>query len=77
MKIQGDLSLAEVVRLTRKRKKWTQEELAKQAGVSRNYIGMIERGHDDVTLYTLNRVVNALGFNISFSVKWQEDENEG
>jgi transcriptional regulator with XRE-family HTH domain len=39
----------------------TQEQLAKQAGVSTNQISRYERGFDDPSLPTLDRLLTALG----------------
>lgn len=39
----------------------SQEELAESAGVHRTYIGMLERGEKNVTIYNIERVAVALG----------------
>ena len=39
----------------------SQEELAERTGVSRNYIGMIERGETNPTLIVMNDLARALG----------------
>lgn len=39
----------------------SQEELAERAGVHRTYIGMLERGEKNVTIYNIERVAGALG----------------
>lgn len=39
----------------------SQEELAEGAGVHRTYIGMLERGEKNVTIYNIERVAIALG----------------
>lgn len=39
----------------------SQEELAEGAGVHRTYIGMLERGEKNVTIYNIERVAVALG----------------
>lgn len=39
----------------------SQEELAESAGVHRTYIGMLERGEKNVTIYNIERVADALG----------------
>ncbi|MBB5766512.1 transcriptional regulator with XRE-family HTH domain [Xanthomonas arboricola] len=38
----------------------SQEELAEAAGVHRTYIGMIERGEKNVTIYNIERIALAL-----------------
>lgn len=38
----------------------SQEELAERAGVHRTYIGMLERGEKNVTIYNIERIAKAL-----------------
>lgn len=52
----GDMILA-----ARKAKKWTQEALASQVGLSRAQIANIEGGRSDVPMKTLARFASALG----------------
>ena len=49
-----------LVRERRKAQKLSQEELAGLAGLSKNYVGSIERGEYDVTISTLHRVTAVL-----------------
>lgn len=39
----------------------SQEELAERAGVHRTYVGMLERGEKNVTIYNIGRIAEALG----------------
>jgi len=48
------------VRRLRKALGLSQEELAEAAGVHRTYIGMIERGEKNVTIYNIERIAQAL-----------------
>lgn len=38
----------------------SQEQLAEAAGVHRTYVGMIERGEKNVTIYNIERIAKAL-----------------
>lgn len=42
----------------------SQEELAEQADLHRNYVGSIERGERDVGISSLHRLVTALGLSL-------------
>lgn len=39
----------------------SQEGLAERAGVHRTYVGMLERGEKNVTIYNIERIALALG----------------
>lgn len=62
-----EISLPEMIVIHRKRLHLSQSELAKRAGVSRNYISLMECGHvENVTLNVLQSVCRELGFEIKF-----------
>ncbi len=43
---------------------YSQEELAERAGLHRSYIGVVERGEKNVTLYVATQIAKALGISI-------------
>lgn len=52
------------IRLLRKQKGFSQDELADKAGVHRTYIGMIERAEKNITLTNIEKLAKALGVEI-------------
>lgn len=48
------------LRKLRREKDWTQEELAGEAGLHRNFIGMLERGERKPALGTLESLAGVL-----------------
>lgn len=52
------------IRKYRKKKGWTQEELAFEASLHRAYIGHIERGEKNVGLINLQKIAKALKVDI-------------
>ena len=53
------------VRIFRKEKGLSQEQLAFKAGLHRTYIGMIERAEKNITLLNIEKIANALDVKIS------------
>ncbi|OZB52910.1 MAG: transcriptional regulator [Stenotrophomonas sp. 14-69-23] len=49
------------VRRLRTERGMSQEQLAEAAGVHRTYVGMLERGEKNVTIYNIERIALALG----------------
>lgn len=46
----------------RKERRWSQEELGELAGISRNYVSLIERGEaDSISMKVINQLAIALG----------------
>ena len=59
------ISFGEKVRMQRKLKSISQEELAFRAGLHRTYIGMIERGEKNITLINIEKIAKALDIEIN------------
>lgn len=55
------LSRGELIRLLRRRKGWTQRELAQRAGVTQTTIVRLERGDTEPVISTIRKVAEALG----------------
>ena len=49
------------IRELRKRKDWSQAELARRAGVNSSVVNRAERGETDITMSTLEKMAKALG----------------
>lgn len=66
MKIKKNIlvKFGEKVRIVRKERGFSQEELAHKADLHRTYIGMIERAEKNITLINIEKIANALEINI-------------
>lgn len=60
------------LRIYRQKRKMTQEELAEKAELHYTYIGQVERGEKNLTLVSLEKILNAL--EISFSELFDDIE---
>ena len=67
--------LAEQIKLLRKERNLTQEQLGKLIGVQRSQISKLENNTNNVTIGTLIRVFNALKAELKFSIS-KSDELE-
>ena len=52
------------IKILRKEKRLSQEELAHKAGLHRTYIGMIERAEKNISLINIEKIANALEIKI-------------
>ena len=48
------------IRRLRERKNISQEEFGKAVGVHRTYVGMVERGEKNITIFSLRKFAEAL-----------------
>jgi transcriptional regulator with XRE-family HTH domain len=53
------------IKLLRNEKHLTQEELANLSGLSRQYIGDVERGSRNISLINLEKIAKAFGVSLS------------
>lgn len=67
--------IASQVRKGRQDKKWSQQELATQSGVSRRMIAMIEQAESNVSLATLYKIALALGVSFGHLLMGQDSES--
>jgi transcriptional regulator with XRE-family HTH domain len=56
--------LAKNVRLLRRRKGWSQEAFAEEAGLHRTYISDLERGSRKPTITVVDKLATALGVTV-------------
>ncbi|WP_434748733.1 helix-turn-helix domain-containing protein [Paenibacillus amylolyticus] len=61
------------IRELRKAKGWTQEQLAEAAGLHYSYIGGVERGDRNISLETLEKIINGLQVTAEEIFKFKED----
>ena len=57
-------SIGQKIEETRKRKRWTQKELANQSKVSQQTISLAENGHTNISLRALKKITDALSLKI-------------
>jgi transcriptional regulator with XRE-family HTH domain len=60
------------IRTIRRAKGYTQEELAEKAGLQYSYIGGVERGERNVSLETLEKIIDGLGITPYELFKFEE-----
>ncbi|MBZ0184788.1 MAG: helix-turn-helix transcriptional regulator [Candidatus Obscuribacterales bacterium] len=53
------------LRLERRRQGYSQEEFAHAAGLDRSYVGAIERGEQNPSLFTIARLADTLDLSLS------------
>lgn len=61
-------AMGERLKLARKNKLFTQEEIAEQVGISLNFYGMIERGEKGLSVKTLAQICEILGESMDYIV---------
>lgn len=67
-----DLRLGNAIRLVRRRRAWTQRQLAGKARTTQSQISLLERGHvESLSLRTLRRVAGALDIRVDLTPRWR------
>lgn len=61
MRKDSKVQFGERVRHLRKKRGWSQEELADACGLHRTYIGAVERGERNISLLNIVAFAHALG----------------
>ena len=61
--------MATRIKAARKKRGWSQEELAQKAGLSRTYLARLETARQDPTLSTLEKLAKALRVNVAKLLK--------
>jgi len=74
MKISIAIKFGKRLRELRKQKNFSQESFALKVGFHRTYIGMIERGEQNITIENISRILKTL--EISFSDFFTDFKNE-
>ena len=58
------------VRLLRKRKELSQEQLALRCGLDRTYIGGVERGERNISIRNIEKIARALDISLKYLFDW-------
>ena len=77
MRIKTVNTLGELVRDQRKQRRWSQSQLAENAGVSRLWIGHFENGKETVELGLVLKTLRALGLGFDVSILANKPFPEG
>jgi len=66
--------LGDMIKLVRKERHLTQEQLGQLIGVQKSQISKLERNTKNVTIETILKVFNALKANVKFSVQLDQSD---
>lgn len=69
MKTQLLIKFGERIKMLRKERSWSQEQLAHETGFHRTYIGMIERGERNPSLININVFAETFEMSVSELMK--------
>ena len=66
-------ALGSNIRAERCRKGYSQEVLAEKSGLHRTYIGVVERGEKNITIFNCSKIAHALQLTLSDLIRRAED----
>ncbi len=61
------------IRIERHRKGFSQEDLAEHSGLHRTYIGVVERGEKNISIFNCLKISKALGINLHELIRCSEE----
>jgi transcriptional regulator with XRE-family HTH domain len=72
--LEPEVAFGVVLRTLRRERQLSQEDLALEAGLQRNYISLLERGLNSASIKTIFKIAKALGVSATELVKRAEVE---
>jgi transcriptional regulator with XRE-family HTH domain len=69
------VKLGHNIRAERFRNGYSQEELSEKSGLHRTYIGVVERGEKNVTIFSCSKIARALNINLSDLIRKAESQH--
>ncbi|WP_433941855.1 helix-turn-helix domain-containing protein [Paenibacillus lautus] len=67
--------IGERIKHLRKEQGMTQEELAEKAGINASYIGTVERGERNISIETLEKIIEGLGVSSTAMFQFHETDS--
>ncbi len=61
------------IRIERHRKGYSQEDLADHSGLHRTYIGVVERGEKNISIFNCLKIANALNISLHDLIRSSEE----
>lgn len=62
-----NINVSKVIKELRTKKKWTQRQLAEKSGISRQTTWNVERDNHGTTVYTFEKLLNAMGYELAIT----------